>query len=178
LGLGTYAKSDKVMFIYGGAVNFEIHGGSISFGYGRRLAVPLFGVVWKYRPQWTLFTVLPFAVRTTYDRSERTRFHFLLEVAGDRHRFANQGLFPGQPETVYYRTVGLRLGAEWEYRPNRDHVFLVQGGVIGGRQLEFSTDRVDDEFLSTGIEGAGYLRLGWRFSFGESFLDKMEGGGS
>jgi hypothetical protein len=166
VGLGTYATSDTVTLLYGGAVVF-----------GDQLAVPLFGVLWKFRPDWTLFTVLPVSLRTTYKWTERTRIHFLLEGAGARHRFANQGLFPFQPDTVYYRAVGLKLGTEWEFRPGGDQVFLVQAGVLAARELKFSTEQANDAFLSTGIAGAGYLKLGWRISFGESLLDKMEQGG-
>ncbi len=166
--VGSYVKSEDLTWLYGGAVTFE---------YGERLVVPGFGLIWRFSPKWRLFTILPFTVRTTYTASEKTRVHLLMEVAGDRHRFDNAGLFPGQPQTVFYRTVGVRLGAEWEHRPNRDHAFIVQGGVLGGRDLDFSADRDENDFLSTGIDPAGYLKLGWRFTFGKSILDELQDGG-
>ena len=164
VGIGTYRKNEELTFIYGGIV---------SYAYGRRLTIPMFGLVWRYRPKWSLFTVVPFVVKTTYRRSDKLSLNFNLAVSGDRHRFANEGDFPGEPETIFLRVVQSRLGAELEYRPNRDHAFLGEVGVLSNRRLEFSrTSEIDDTILEADIEPSGYLRLAWRYSFGKSLLDK------
>jgi len=65
LGLGTHRKSEKTTFVYGGAYSY-------TFGRGR--AVPLFGIMWKLNPSWSLSTVLPLSVRATYHPGQKGKF--------------------------------------------------------------------------------------------------------
>jgi Domain of unknown function (DUF6268) len=167
MGFGTYRKTEKLMFIYGGVVSYQ---------YGRRLAIPLFGVSWRYRPRWSLFSVVPFLVKTTYTGSERYRLSFQLAVTGNRYRFSNEGDFPGEPETIFLRLRQARLGAEIEYHLTRDNSILGEAGVQNARTLDFTrTSRPDSDFFSEPIDPAGYVKVAWRYTFGKSLVEKMEG---
>jgi len=167
LGLGTYRKGEKTTFIYGGVYTF-------TFGRGRVL--PLFGVLWKLNPSWSLGTVLPLSVRATYHPGEKGKLHLLLAPAGDEFRFSNEDPveFPGEEDTVLLRLTGIKLGAEWEYKASSHFGFAVQGGVIGARRLKFVESQGEDPFLDARIDPAGYLKLLARFTFGQSLLDKLK----
>ncbi|HXH28101.1 MAG TPA: DUF6268 family outer membrane beta-barrel protein [Candidatus Polarisedimenticolia bacterium] len=166
LGFGTYRKTEKLTFLYGGVVSYQ---------YGRRLTVPLFGVSWRYRSRWTLFSVVPFLAKTTYTGSEKLRLSFQLAVAGNRYRFSNEGDFPGEPETIFLRLRQARLGAEIEYFVTRDTSFVGEAGVQNARTLDFTrTSRPDSDFFSEPIEPAGYVKVAWRHTFGKSLVEKMQ----
>lgn len=163
VGLATYRKSPGLMFVYGGAATYQ---------YGRSLVLPIFGLQKKLSDRWSLFTVIPLLVKTTWRASDSLSLHFGAAASGERYRFANQGDFPGEPDVLYLRLAGLRLSGELEWRASPSNAFLVELGVNGARRLEFarSTQR-DDTVLEADLEPAGYAKLAWRVQFGKSLLE-------
>ncbi len=166
IGVGTYRKSDSFAFIYGGVFTYQ---------YGRGIPFPVFGVHWRINERWSLQALAPLTARFTYKTSDRWKLGLLLTPSGNRYRFANADgeVFAGQPDEVFLRIVGVRLGAEIELVAG-DHVtFAGQAGVLGGRRIRFSDDD-DNDFLDARLDPAGYARAFVRFRFGKSLVEKLE----
>lgn len=90
--------------------------GAATYQFGRGLAVPVVGGIWRVNPRWSLSGTLPFSVAASYRVRDNLGLRFLLGFAGNRYRFANDGEFPGQPETVYLSIVQSRPIAEVEWK--------------------------------------------------------------
>ena len=171
-GLGSYRKSSKTTFLYGGALTYV---------FARRLFLPFFGVVWTPNETWSMSGALPFNWRVTQKFNESLRLSYLLTVTGQRYGFANEATFTGQPESVYERVRQNLLGAELEWRPHSNFALLTQAGLVGGRKIEF-TNRDEEviEFTSPDgqtinggddVLGTVYAKLTMRFFFGSSLLE-------
>ena len=89
----------------------------------------------------------------------------LLGFAGNRYRFANDGEFPGQPETVYLSTLQSRLTAELEWKAGS----AVRSMPRAGRRRPSSSSS-----RTTRTSPTGYLKVGARFTFGKSILDEWK----
>jgi len=164
LGLGSWRKNDELMFIYGAALTYV---------YARQLILPAFGVVWHPNPTWTLTGTLPFYIRLSQKFRPALQMNYLLYATGQRYRFANNGLFPGQDAVVYERVGENHLGAEIEYRPTPDLALLGQAGVANGRRLSFA-NLDEDDFVDDTVDPALYVKLTLRYAFGKSLLEEIE----
>ncbi len=167
VGLGTYRKSEKLWFVYGGAFTYV---------YDRGLALPLFGIIYRASPDWTVAGAVPFFWRVTESFDPSLKLHYLLAASGQRYRFDNsEGTFPLEDSTVYERMREARLGVELEYRPARDVALLAQVGLAFARKLQFA-NLGEDAFFSQTVRPAPYVRLGVRFGIGKSVLDELPTG--
>jgi len=164
LGLGSWRKNDELMFIYGAALTYV---------YARQLLLPAFGVVWRPNPTWVVTGTLPFYVRVSQRLREDLRMNYLLYATGQRYRFANDGLFPGEDSVVYERMVESHLGAEIEYKPTTDLTLLGQAGVASRRRLAFA-NLDEDDFIDATIDPAPYVKLTLRYAFGKSLMEEIE----
>jgi hypothetical protein len=164
LFLGTHKIRESFTLVYGGAATYQ---------FGRGLAIPVIGAVWWINPKWTLIGALPFSVAATYRIRDDLGLRLLLGFAGNRYRFANEGEFPGQPETVYLSTLQSRLTGEIEWKAGSAVSLYAQAGTVRNLQFVFSEDAgIDsDKFIDDSTQPAGYLKLGARFTFGKSILD-------
>jgi len=164
VGLGSYRKSNQLMFIYGAALTYI---------YARELLLPVFGVVWRPNPTWSLTGTLPFYIRASQKVRPNMQMNYLLYVVGQRYRFANDGLFPGQDAVVYDRVRESHLGAEIEYRPTPDLALLAQAGIANRRQVSFANLNEDD-FAADTVDPALYVKLTLRYAFGKSLVEELE----
>jgi hypothetical protein len=164
LGLGSWRKNDELMFIYGAALTYV---------YARQMLLPAFGVVWRPNPTWAVTGTLPFYVRVSQKLRPELQMNYLLYATGQRYRFANDGLFPGQDAVVYERVGENHLGAEIEYRPTADLTLLGQAGVANGRRLSFA-NLDEDDFVDDTIDPALYVKLTLRYAFGKSLMEEIE----
>ncbi|HEV8119881.1 MAG TPA: DUF6268 family outer membrane beta-barrel protein [Candidatus Polarisedimenticolia bacterium] len=167
LYLGTYRKSDRTTFIYGGAY---------SFVYGRGLLLPAFGLIWTPNATWSLTGAVPFYWRVSQKFNEQFRLNYLLYAAGQRYGFKNDNDFAGvTDDKVYERVTEQRLAAEAEYHPARGFTLLLQAGVAVARRLGFSTlDSSTLNLLDEPIKPAPYARLAFRFPLGKSVVDELQ----
>ena len=164
VGLGSYRKNDKLMFIYGAALTYV---------YARQMILPAFGIVWHPNPTWTLMGTLPFYIRVSQKFRPNLQMNYLLYHAGQRYRFANDGLFPGQDPVVYERVGESHLGAEIEYRPTPDLALLGQAGIANRRRLSFA-NLDEEDFVDDTIDPAPYVKLTLRYAFGKSLMEELE----
>ena len=167
LFLGTHKIREWITLVYGGAATYQ---------FGRGLALPVIGMVWWINPKWTLIGTLPFSVAATYRIRDDLGLRLLLGFAGNRYRFANDGEFPGQPETVYLSTLQSRLNAELEWKAGSAVSLYAQGGTARTLQFVFSDDANigGDKFIDDSTVPTGYLKVGARFTFGKSILDEWK----
>lgn len=164
VGLGTWRKSSELMFIYGAALTYV---------YAREMILPVFGVVWHPNPTWSLTGTLPFYVRLTQKFRPNLQMNYLVYATGQRYRFANDGLFPGEDPVVYDRVSESHLGAEIEYRPTADLALLGQAGVANRRRVSFANLNEDD-FVEDTADPALYVKLTLRYAFGKSLMEEIE----
>jgi hypothetical protein len=164
LGLGTYRTSPEFMFIYGAALTYI---------YGRELLLPAFGIAWTPNETWTVMGAVPFYWRVSQNLGEKWRMNYLLYVAGQRYRFANDGVFPGQNAIVYERQRQRFLGAEIEWRATEDLSLMAQAGFAGGRHLAFA-NLDEDDFSENIIDPVPYAKVTLRYAFGKSLMEQVE----
>lgn len=164
LFLGTHKVREWITLVYGGAATYQL---------GKGMAVPILGMVWWINPKWTLIGTLPFSFSAGYRIRDDLALRLALGFAGNRYRFANDGEFPGQPETVYLSTLQSRLTAELEWKAGSAVSLYAQGGTTQTLQFVFSDDAGvgGDKFVDDRTEPTGYLRVGARFTLGKSILD-------
>ena len=145
--------------------------------------MPLFGVFWRIDEKWSLLAAAPLTARFTYKGSDRWRLGLLLTPSGDRYRFDNEdgAVFAGQPDEVFLRISGLRLGAEIEFQAGGHVALGGQAGILAGRRLVLTDadndtllDAADEEVLDAKVKPAAYARLFARFTLGKSLVDKLQ----
>lgn len=156
-GLGTYRFGSSFALIYGGAFTYV---------FGRPLALPLAGLLWKPRRDLNVAVLAPVAAVATYRLTPEIRLGATLSVTGDRFRVSNQGLFAGAPETVDMSVAGGKLAATAAYKFTRDLQLKLELGVLGPRKIRFSDG--GDTLAESPVEPGGFARTELVYAFGDA----------
>jgi uncharacterized protein DUF6268 len=154
-----------------------IYGGAFVYTFGRGLAVPIIGGMWRLNPKWSLTAMAPFNIAATYKATDRVAVRLRTGPAGNRFRFSNdnQAEFPGEPETVYLRIVQWRTTGEIEWKVSDDVILLAQAGTARTLRFEIADNsRGTDPFLDEKTGSAPYLKVAARFLFGKSILEEWK----
>ena len=183
VGLGTnFAKDTEVsgtefrLIGFGmGAFRFSkecygIFGGAFSFRYGEGALFPILGVTWDIHKNWKLSFVFPFIMTCTFNPKNNWKYKLTLRAEGEQYRIADENIWGADDEVLMQVTAGETLIAV-EYSGFKNIVWVFQAGALTFRKLEVHDG--DDELFSTDIETGPAFKIGIRYTFGQSLLDKL-----
>lgn len=164
LWMGTYRKRPNLTYIYGA-------GYSYIFGRGRLF--PALGFNWKIDEKRDLNFILPLRARYVYKASPLLKASLYSAVFGDQYRFKNQGLYPGQPDTLYLHTVGFKLGAGAEYKASPGWTFGADMGTVIRRDADVSASADSSgELAQDRMNGEFFFQASCKWSFGGRIPDR------
>lgn len=154
LGMGTYHKTPRLVYFYG-----------LSYSYilGKGLLFPVLGLTWKISPRWDMSAVLPVLFKFGYQITPAMRTTLYTSIFGNQFHFKNDNDFPGESDSLYFHTVGGRLGAGIEYRVSHWTVGADLGTNIR-REIRISDSSTD--LVAHQVNGGAYARVFSRWSFG------------
>jgi polyhydroxybutyrate depolymerase len=156
-GLGTYRFGSRFALLYGGAFTYV---------FGRPLALPLAGVLYRPRRDVNLALLAPVAAVASYRATPKLTFGALLSATGDRYRISNQGMFAGAPDTIDMSVAGAKLSATAGYRLARGLQLRLEAGVLGPRRIRFTDS--GDTLAESPIEPGGFARTELVYAFGDA----------
>ncbi len=158
VGLGTHRHSPQFMWIYGG-------GYAHTFGFG--IALPFGG--FSYHPRASRFSfavILPLLAYARFQASEKLQLNLQAAGAGDRFRFANDGLFPNQSDTLGFRAAQGKLSVGARYRMGRAWVVRINVGALTKARVEISDG--NEEVATETARAVGFLSTSIELSWGRS----------
>jgi len=167
LAVVAHPSSAKWTWLWGGAFTYQ---------YGRALPLPLVGFLWKPSDRWLVASIVPITIRAAYTATEHLTVQIGAGVHGNAYRLSNNGLFPQEPDTVFFRYVELRLTGGIEYRVGPHLTLAAEGGVAGARHIVISeNDRgTGDEIRVGSPEPAPVALVSARVTFGMNLLERMK----
>jgi len=121
-----------------------LYGLGYSYVFGRGLLFPAFGVNWKIDEKQELNFILPLQVRYGYKVSPLFKASLYSAAFGNQFRFKNEGLYPGNSDTLYLHTSGVKLGAGVEYKVLRDWALGTDIDMVLRRDDSISSDSNND----------------------------------
>ena len=142
-----------------------IYGAGYSYIFGRGRLFPAFGLNWKIDEKRDLNFILPLLVRYGYKVSPTLKASLYSALFGNQFRFKNQGLYPGNSDTLYLHTVGFRLGAAVEYKAFPGWTLGADIGSVIRRDASISSDSNDD-LAQEKMNGEFFFQVSCKWSFG------------
>jgi hypothetical protein len=155
LGFGTYRLGDSLAIVYGAG---------FTYAFGRGVALPLLGAMWRPSERWSLSALLPLVAGASYRVTDDLQLGVRLAVDGDQFRFANEGLFPGERDELTMRLAAGKLALHAIYRISRDLQLRAEVGALGPRRIRFTDG--DREIAESEIASGGFVTASVRYAFG------------
>ncbi len=142
-----------------------LYGLSYSYILGRGLLFPAFGFNWKIDEKQDMNFIVPILVRYNYKVSPVLKTSAYSSIFGNQFRFKNQGLYPGYSDTLYFHTVGFKLGTGAEYKLLPALTLGADIAAVLRRDIRIATDS-DNDVMAEKTNGDIFFQASCRYNFG------------
>ncbi len=152
-----------------------LYGGAVTYTFGRGLALPIIGAIWRLNQKWSLTAFAPFYVVAGYTATDNVTFRIRTGPAGNVFRFSNdnQSEFTSEPDVVYLKIVQWRTTGEIEWKASKNVTLMAEAGSVTTAKFAFSDNaRGEHPFFDDKTAEAPYARFAARFRFGKTILDE------